>query len=49
MVKRDQSLQEAENTLLEIGEELGDELVKDYKPETRITEIDGSLSELLFS
>jgi len=46
MVKPDQSLQEAENTLLEIGEELGDELVKDYKPETRITEIDGSLSEV---
>ena len=46
IVEPDQSLQEAENTLLEIGEELGDELVKDYKPETRITEIDGSLSEV---
>jgi small-conductance mechanosensitive channel len=40
------SLREAENILLEIGEELGDELVKDYKPETRITKINGGLSEV---
>lgn len=45
-VETNQSLQKAENALLEIGEELGDELVKDYKPETRITKVNGGLSEV---
>jgi small conductance mechanosensitive channel len=43
----DQSLEKAEETLLEIGEELGDELVIDYKPETRITKINGRLPEVV--
>jgi small conductance mechanosensitive channel len=45
-VEPNRSLQKTEDALLEIGEELGDELVKDYKPETRITKINGGLSEV---
>ncbi len=46
IVELGQSLQKTENALLEIGEELSDELVKDYKPETRITKIDQGLAEV---
>jgi small conductance mechanosensitive channel len=45
-VEPDQSLEDAEKILLEIGEELGDELVKDYKPETRITKTNGDQSQV---
>lgn len=46
IVEPDQSLEDAEKVLLEIGTELGDELVRDYKPETRITKIDGDRSQI---